>query len=179
MTDDLKKLAEAVKAATAAYIANPTDRETGRQWDRACAEFSLACTEDAILNLIRERDEARAELALYQGDPAGITKVPDHIANHAKQLSASLLDERKRREAAEAALSAAQDEVERLREALHKLETAASSMLIGVGVHNDRHIARGGSRIEGPVVTALVHATRNAGEVLKEPATLTKEPTDA
>ena len=56
---DLKALAEAAKAATAAYIADPTDRETGRQWDRACAEFSLACTEDAILELIRERDEAR------------------------------------------------------------------------------------------------------------------------
>ena len=60
MTTDLKAAAEAAKAATAAYIADPTDRETGRQWDRACAEFSLACTEDAILALIRERDEARA-----------------------------------------------------------------------------------------------------------------------
>ena len=63
MTTDLKELALAAKAATAAYIADPTDRETGRQWDRACAEFSLACTEDAILALIRERDEA----LLWQG----------------------------------------------------------------------------------------------------------------
>lgn len=60
-TTDLKAAAEAAKAATAAYIAYPTDRETGRQWDRACAEFSLACTEDAILALIRERDEWRAK----------------------------------------------------------------------------------------------------------------------
>lgn len=49
MTTDLKELALAAKAATAAYIADPTDRETRRQWDRACAEFNLACTEDAIL----------------------------------------------------------------------------------------------------------------------------------
>lgn len=61
MSDDLRELAEAAKAATAAYIADPTDRDTGRQWDRACAEFSLACTEDAILALYAERDEARAD----------------------------------------------------------------------------------------------------------------------
>lgn len=60
---DLKAAAEAAKAATAAYIANPTDRDTGRQWDRACAEFSLACTEDAILALYAERDEARSRVA--------------------------------------------------------------------------------------------------------------------
>jgi len=54
MTTDLKELALAAKAATAAYIADPTDRETGRQWDRACAEFSLACTEDAALTRLKE-----------------------------------------------------------------------------------------------------------------------------
>jgi len=71
-TTDLKAAAEAAKAATAAYIAYPTDRETGRQWDRACAEFSLACTEDAILALIRERDEALRQLKI-EGEAHNLT----------------------------------------------------------------------------------------------------------
>lgn len=97
-TTDLKAAAEAAKAATAAYIAYPTDRETGRQWDRACAEFSLACTEDAILALIRERDEARAER--------------DDLAQSLKQIMVA------DREAAEASLASYKEEVERLRGAL-------------------------------------------------------------
>lgn len=97
-TTDLKAAAEAAKAATAAYIAYPTDRETGRQWDRACAEFSLACTEDAILGLIRERDEARAER--------------DDLAQSLKQIMVA------DRGAAEASLASYKEEVERLRGAL-------------------------------------------------------------
>lgn len=98
---DLKAAAEAAKAATAAYIAYPTDRETGRQWDRACAEFSLACTEDAILALIRERDEA--------------IKSSDAVCDSYAEENQRLFD---RAETAEAALSSYKEEVERLRRVL-------------------------------------------------------------
>lgn len=101
MTTDLKELALAAKAATAAYIADPTDRETGRQWDRACAEFSLACTEDAILALIRERDEA--------------IKSSDAVCDSYAEENQRLFD---RAETAEAALSSYKEEVERLRRVL-------------------------------------------------------------
>lgn len=101
MTTDLKELALAAKAATAAYIADPTDRETRRQWDRACAEFSLACTEDAILALIRERDEA--------------IKSSDAVCDSYAEENQRLFD---RAETAEAALSSYKEEVERLRRVL-------------------------------------------------------------
>ena len=108
MTDELKNLAEAAKAATAAYIADPTDRDTGRQWDRACAEFSLACTEDAILALIRERDEAR--------ERAVAAEAREHNAHLAVKEERAIAD------AAEAALFAAQEGVARYKARAEKAE---------------------------------------------------------
>ena len=154
---DLKAAAEAAKAATAAYIADPTDRETGRQWDRACAEFSLACTEDAILALyaeiekitrhsealafdldraVMERDEARAwqepvnlreeisafagrcAVAMWDPSPADIERARRQMEDDMLAVAMHLAGPyRARAEAAEAALSAAQEEVERWRNA--------------------------------------------------------------
>lgn len=127
---DLKAAAEAAKAATAAYIADPTDRETGRQWDRACAEFSLACTEDAILDLIRERGEALGRERQTFKDAAAINVENDAIRrerNEAQgfaQTEARLvLQERARAEAAEASLASYKEEVERLRAELRHADT--------------------------------------------------------
>lgn len=123
---DLKAAAEAAKAATAAYIADPTDRDTGRQWDRACAEFSLACTEDAILALYAELDEARERAERFEKlDREAATHVESVIAMRTdftgdppyvgwKGLGLALTETLDKRDAAEAALSAAREEVERL-----------------------------------------------------------------
>lgn len=93
MTDDLKKLAEAVIAAREAWSALPfraPDHVSGpvnERCDEAIDAFNFAATPAAILALIRERDEAREKATCAKLEHA----------------------------AAEAALSAAREEVERLR----------------------------------------------------------------
>ena len=122
MTTDLKAAAEAAQAATAAYIADPTDRETGRQWDRACAEFSLACTEDATLALIRERDEARKER--------------DDLAQSLKHIMVA------DRDAAEAALSAAREEVGRYKAGITQIAAHLANAGRGEETTNERILDR-------------------------------------
>lgn len=96
MTDELKKLAEAAKVARdrcpiAGYFKDDADADAARLFDEAA-------TPDAILALIRERDEARearkADCQILEGSP--------------HEVMARLA-------AAEAALSAAQEDVARLR----------------------------------------------------------------
>lgn len=123
---DLKAAAEAAKAATAAYIADPTDRETGRQWDRACAEFNLACTEDAILALIRERDEAR--------ERAVAAEAREHNAHLAVKEERAIAD------AAEAALSAAQEEVARMQRWLSYVERELVAAMERGQLHHSLHV---------------------------------------
>lgn len=65
-------------------------------------------------------------------------------------------------------------EIEKLRKALHQAETAMSSMLVGIGVHNERMVGKTALPIDGPVVAALREAARQAGVTLKEPAALSK-----
>lgn len=101
MTTDLKGLALAVKAAREAGKAK---LPTGDILDellaikKAIGSFLEAATPDAILALIRERDEARAER--------------DDLAQSLKQIMVA------DREAAEASLASYKEEVERLRGAL-------------------------------------------------------------
>lgn len=218
MTDDLKKLAEAAKAATAAYIADPTDRETGRQWDRACAEFSLACTEDAILNLIRERDEAREKLqetamdylavqgqaimahdravaaetalskateerdaARSQGERlakldqeaaayvetviclrTGFTGDPPYVGW--KGLGLALTEALDKRDAAEAALSAAREEVERLRAGIAQIATHIANAGRGKETTNERIL----DRVDEVLTTLTPTASEPAREAESE-----------
>ena len=169
MTTDLEAAAEAAQAATAAYIADPTDRDTGRQWDRACAEFSLACTEDAILALyaeiekitrhsealafdldraVMERDEARSwqepvnlreeisafagrcAVAMWDPSPADIERARRQMEDDMLAVAMHLAGPyRARAEAAEAALSAAQEEVGRLLSAMDREEAYLHRMI--------------------------------------------------
>lgn len=148
MTDDLKKLAEAAKAATAAYIADPTDRETGRQWDRACAEFSLACTEDAILDLIRERDEARKQvngLRLSQSLDKDSAYVIRELLNRHNVPAAAFVDDHvanaiAQRDAAEAALSEKEREVERMQRWLSYVERELVAAMERGQLHHSLHV---------------------------------------
>lgn len=83
MAADLKAKAEAAKAAT------------GVEYGRARELMQAACTPDAILSLYRERDEAR--------------KSAGEKHDEANRYVNDMLDERKRREAAEAALAVARE----------------------------------------------------------------------
>ena len=145
---DLKAAAEAAKAATAAYIADPTDRETGRQWDRACAEFSLACTEDAILALIRERDEARKQVndfrlsqSLDKDSAYVIRELLDrHNVPAAAHLDDHVANAIAQRDAAEAALSAAQEEVGRVQRWLSYVERELVAAMERGQLHHSLHV---------------------------------------
>lgn len=170
---DLKAAAEAAKAATAAYIADPTDRETGRQWDRACAEFSLACTEDAILALIRERDEARKQVndfRLSQSLDKDSAYVIRELLNRHNVPAAAFVDDHvanaiAQRDAAEAALSAAREEVERL---MSVIQTVRAK---GIRIEREANALQAvGASLEAKMRIKV------CDEILS--ATLTQEPTD-
>jgi hypothetical protein len=141
MTEDLRKTEDLAREAHRGYAASYQRQKPA-----------------AILALEAERDAATAR-AEKEGAEAKV--VCDSYAEENQRLF-------DRAEAAEASLAAVTAERDALRNALQRLESAASSMLIGVGVHNDRYAARS-LRIEGPVVSELVDATRNAGITLKEP----------
>lgn len=138
MTDDMKKLAEAEKVAWERYAAFAASLKLATQEniEKAKEEFALyleasqlyrrATKPDAILALIRERDEAREQCDGYRlaqsldKDSAYVIRellnrhnvppaafIDDHVGNAVAQ-----------RDAAEAALSAAREEVAKLTDAL-------------------------------------------------------------
>lgn len=132
MTDKLKELAEAVVAASEAFDGS---KEAGAALDAANAEFDLAASADAFLDLYRERDEALAYVkdatvaiteltsggseffgkriaGVYTADlPFCVQRIRETRAGLFEQVRQS----KREQKAAEAALSSAQEEVERLR----------------------------------------------------------------
>ncbi len=103
MADDLRKLAEAAKAIQTVMKLPPDHYE-----DRSIREFRRAATPDAILDLYRERDEARAEVARLSDGFTAATANRDEAV--------------RRRAAAEASLASAQEEVARLLSAMMREE---------------------------------------------------------
>jgi hypothetical protein len=107
MADDLRKLAEAAKAALARYDLGEAKRADAE----AVHDFDVACTPDAIEALYRERDEALMAMADAIYDQA-LADPGSSIWTHTVALCFEKMS------AAEASLASAQEEVARYKIAL-------------------------------------------------------------
>lgn len=136
MSDDLKKLAEKVEAAegATAYVAR--------------LNLHSACTPAAILALIRERDEARKQvngLRLSQSLDKDSAYVIRELLNRHNVPAAAFVDDHvanaiAQRDAAEAALSAAQEEVGRVQRWLSYVERELVAAMERGQLHHSLHV---------------------------------------
>lgn len=118
-----------------------------------------------ILELLAELREARTKkLGLVRNGKRdlALTSLINELDNRVMEIPAATL------RAHAAALASREAECERLRAALHDLQSAAHGMVVGISAHNRLHPDAPARRddIRGPVVDALHQAAVNARQAL-------------